>query len=38
MATFEINSSKANAWQIEETQVLQANMLQKSSQVSKIPA
>ena len=35
MTTFEIDSSKANAWQIEETQALQANMLQKSSQLVK---
>ena len=37
MVTFEINSNEANALQIKETQVLQATMLQKNCQESKIP-
>ena len=36
MVTFEINSNEANALQIEETQVLQANRLQKNCQESNL--
>ena len=35
MLTLEIKSNETNALQIEETQVLQANMLQKNCQESK---
>ena len=35
MVTFKINSSESNAPQIEETQVLQKNRLQKNHQESK---
>ena len=38
MVTFKINSSESNAPQIEETQVLQKNRLQKNYQESKGPA
>ena len=38
MVTFEINSKEANSLQIEETQVLHANMLQMNCQESKSPA
>ena len=38
MVTFKINFNEANALQIEETLVLQASMLQKIRQESKIPA
>ena len=38
IVTFEFNSKEANALQIEETQVLQANMLRTKCQESKNPA
>ena len=38
MVTFKISSNQANALQIEETQILQTNMLQKNYQESKSPA